>query len=86
MRTIAVAVAGNPVRSTSRVLVHTAHAGTMRLTIVDELGREQRVLFDGSIDAGEHRMRLDASGLPSGTYFVRMVLGGQSTATRVVIE
>jgi hypothetical protein len=50
--------------------------------VYDVLGRRVAVLFDGKVDAGEtEALRLDADGLASGVYLVR-VTGETFAATR----
>jgi len=44
----------------------------VRLTIHDVLGREIATLVDGTITAGRHVVRWDASPYPSGLYLVRL--------------
>ncbi len=39
------------------------------------MGREVARLVDGSMPAGQHRARWDASGFPSGTYLYRLTAG-----------
>ncbi len=41
--------------------------------VYDVLGREVRLLVDGVREAGMHEVLFEASGLPSGTYLVRLV-------------
>ena len=40
----------------------------VRLIVYDVLGRQVRVLLDGTREAGTHEVLFDADGLPSGTY------------------
>ena len=46
--------------------------GTVRLVVFDVLGRQVRVLLDGTRQAGAHEVLFDAGGLPSGTYLYRL--------------
>ena len=45
----------------------------VRLVIYDVLGRQVRVLVDGTREAGTHEVVFEAGNLPSGTYLVRLV-------------
>lgn len=49
----------------------------VRLAVFDALGREVSVLQDGVQAAGDHRVRFEATDLPSGPYLVRISAGGQ---------
>jgi len=42
-------------------------------------------LLDGEMQAGEHSVRFDASGLPSGVYILRMTAGKYSSAIKMVV-
>lgn len=58
----------------STVLEYTLdREANVRISAFDALGREVRVLVDGERGAGQYTAGFDASGLPSGVYFVRLV-------------
>ena len=62
----------------STTLRFTLDAGReTRLSVYDVLGREVVVLVDGTMPAGEHLTRFDASLLPSGVYIAVLESGGQ---------
>jgi hypothetical protein len=42
------------------------------LAVFDLLGREVAVLHRGALPAGRHTFAWDATGVPSGVYFVRL--------------
>jgi len=44
--------------------------------LYDATGKEVRELETGVREAGEHVVRIDVSGLPSGSYRYRLVAGG----------
>ncbi len=46
--------------------------GTVRLVVYDVLGRQVRVLLDGTREAGAHEVVFVTDGLPSGTYLYRL--------------
>ncbi len=54
-------------------------------TIHDVLGRQVDVVMDQSMDAGSHSVRLDTSGLASGTYYVRMMAGNEVVSSQLVV-
>ncbi len=56
-------------------------SGTARVEVIDVLGRTVAVLADGLQAAGPQTAAFDASGLPSGVYFVRL-RAGDVTQTR----
>ena len=80
------AAAPNPSSSTSTVRFRVAAEQTVRATLLDALGREVSVLFDGAVRADRYEtLYIDGSDLPAGTYVVR-VDGERGTAsTRISI-
>ncbi|GAB5535932.1 MAG: hypothetical protein Rubg2KO_21810 [Rubricoccaceae bacterium] len=74
--------APNPFSATTRLSFEVPTAGPVSVTVYDALGRLVATpLTDVSLAAGPHSVALDAEGLPSGTYLVRLIAGGK-TATR----
>ena len=62
----------NPTTSISYVLPSSTHT---LLTIIDVLGRKVATLADGVATAGIHVLSWNATGLPSGVYFLQMRAG-----------
>jgi serine protease AprX len=79
------ASAPNPVASASRIAFSLAEAGPARLAVYDLLGREVAVLADGTLEAGAHEVRLDASGLATGAYVYRLTAGDQSLVRQLTV-
>jgi hypothetical protein len=61
----------NPFNSAAILQLNLPHTVQGRLAVYDVTGRTVSVLMDGSFSGGRHDLRFDASGLASGTYFVR---------------
>lgn len=57
----------------------------VRIAVYDGIGRRVALLVDGEQPAGRHQVRWNASGLGSGTYFVRMTAEGDTAFTRAVM-
>ncbi len=74
----------NPFNPTSIIGYELPVADHVRLSVHDATGRELRVLDEGMRDAGSYDVRVDASGLRSGTYFYRLVTS-RYTAVRAMI-
>ena len=55
----------------------------VRIVVFDNLGREVAVLKEGYQDPGNHQVSFNGAGLPSGTYFYRLQVGGK-TMTRSI--
>jgi hypothetical protein len=65
----------NPVRSRATVRVALPEASELVVEVFDALGRRVRQLVDEDRPAGWHELTLDADGLASGVYLVRMTAG-----------
>jgi hypothetical protein len=59
--------------------------GWMRLALFDVGGRRVRILADGLVEPGRHQRALDARGLASGVYFLRLETQGMARTMRVVL-
>jgi hypothetical protein len=60
-------------------------AGQVELSLFDLLGRRVATLEDGYRAAGEHTVRFDKRGLPSGVYLLRLQAGGEVAVKKVVM-
>ncbi len=78
-------VSPNPLSSGAEVRFVLPAAAEVSLAVFDALGREVARLAEGPMEAGEHRARFDASGLPAGAYVVRLQAGGVTTARSVTL-
>jgi hypothetical protein len=78
----------NPFNPTTSVafVISSAPGGSsfVTLTIYDALGREVMVLTKEMMEAGEHTVQWDASGMPSGVYFYRMSATGNGKSFSAV--
>ena len=62
-------------------------AAPVRLVVYDVLGRQVRVLVDGTREAGTHEVVFEASDLPSGTYLYRLETPqGSFTKTMLLVK
>lgn len=62
-----------------------AEAQSMRISVFDLLGREIRVLHDGSLAAGSTGFVIDGAGLPSGLYVLRAAGESFTTSRRMTL-
>ena len=75
----------NPFRDAATLtLTVPEHAGALRVSVFDVLGREVAVLADGVLTPGEHALTLDGAGLPSGLYLVRLETGRQAETLKLL--
>jgi hypothetical protein len=59
--------------------------GPARIAVYDLLGRQVAVLVDGVQPAGRYTAVLDADGLASGVYFVRLEAGNETQTQKVLV-
>ena len=62
----------NPFNASTVISFHMPTSENITISAYDLLGREVAVLVDGPVDAGDHQVRFDGSGLSGGVYFYRL--------------
>jgi len=75
----------NPFNPVTVVRYQLPAASTVRLTIINLLGQEVAILFDGMQDAGYKSVEWDASNVPSGMYFYRINAGTFSETKKLML-
>jgi hypothetical protein len=75
----------NPFNSVVTVSVTLPRAADVRVALYDIAGKIVRILEEGRMEAGEHRVTLNANGLSSGIYFARLQSGNQSKTAKLVL-
>jgi hypothetical protein len=75
----------NPFNPETRVTFQLPQTLLTRLSLVDVLGREVRVLEDGLLPAGVHERSVNLSGQPAGCYFLRLQAGGQQSVRKLLL-
>jgi hypothetical protein len=75
----------NPFNPTTLIRYELPADGSMRLALYDALGREVMLLAAGEQQAGSHEITLDAGGFSSGTYYCRLVAGGETAVRRILL-
>lgn len=78
-------VTPNPVGSTATVTWYVPRDGAIRIELYDALGSRAATLLEGSVIAGGGGLRLEAAGLPSGTYYLRLSTGNETVSRTVKI-
>ncbi len=78
------AVYPNPARNQVSVLFATPERRKVTLRLHDALGRVMRTVV-ASRTEGRHKIRIDVSTLPSGTYFLRLTAGSATQTERLVV-
>lgn len=74
-----------PVTSVLTAAYTLPRAATLRVVLVDILGREVLLLDAGMREAGAHMLQRNVSALPTGMYVLRVVAPGLAPASRPVL-
>lgn len=75
----------NPFNPATELRFDLSHGGLTTLKVYDTLGREVATLLDGTMNAGTHTVRFDASAYSSGVYFARLVSGANTDVQKIVL-
>ncbi len=76
----------NPFNPATVIRYALPSSGHARGVVYDILGREVATLLNTEMPAGEHQLKFDAKGLPSGVYIFRLEAGEYSSAIKMVVE
>lgn len=76
----------NPFNPSTTIRLVLPHSMPITLIVTDAFGRTVRRLADGELfAAGGHSVRFDASSLPSGVYFCRLLSDGREQSRRMLL-
>jgi hypothetical protein len=75
----------NPFNPTTQIRFTLPMDQSARLSIYNLLGVRVVTLTDRMMSAGRHTVTWDATGMPSGLYFVRLEAGGMSEMKRMIL-
>jgi hypothetical protein len=75
----------NPFNATAAISFLLPMTGAVKIAMFDIMGRSVRVLIDGLEEAGPHQITLNAEGMASGIYFVRMESAGRAVTGKMVL-
>ncbi len=75
----------NPFNPQTMISFSLPESAEVSLVVYDIMGREVQVLVNGSMNAGMHEARFDASHLPSGTYLYRLVTPTQEFSKMMLL-
>jgi hypothetical protein len=76
-------IAPNPFSSSTEILFMLKQPALVRVRLFNLLG-DETVMVDEEMEAGSHRLRLDARALPNGLYRIAMEAGGELLSTSTV--
>ena len=75
----------NPASERATLRFSVPAATSVRIGVYDLLGRQVATVADGRREAGRHEQQMDLSGLPSGTYFLRLRVGDEVQSQKLTV-
>lgn len=75
----------NPFNPATKIQFSVPTAAQIRLAVYDIMGRQVELLREKQYEPGIYQIQWNASGLPSGTYFIRLESGGFMQAKRCML-
>lgn len=75
----------NPFNPSTTISWEMPGSANVKLEVFDILGRVVSTLVNGYYEAGKHQILMDASGLPSGQYFIRLIAGQEMKVRKIVV-
>ncbi|UCC78897.1 MAG: M28 family peptidase [Candidatus Zixiibacteriota bacterium] len=75
----------NPFNAATTISFAIPSGSDVDLAVYDILGRKVARLFEGRLDAGDHRIAWNADGLSSGLYFYRLSVDGRENVGRMTL-
>ncbi len=75
----------NPFNPLTKIRFSLPHAGNVRLTVFDALGKEIKLLVNENLQAGIYETDLDAANIPSGVYFYRIEADGYTETKKMIL-
>lgn len=75
----------NPFNPTTDIMFDMKASGNVSLKVYNLLGQVVATLANGTMEAGHHTMRFDATNLPSGLYICKMEANGFSAQSKMML-
>ncbi len=76
----------NPASAITVVPVHATASTPGQLNLFNALGQLVQRVFEGTFNTGDSNYFIDASGFPSGTYWVELRSGNQASVQKLIIR
>jgi hypothetical protein len=76
----------NPFHDATSIEFSIPHAENVHLEIYDVLGRRVATLVDGRMGPGLHRTTWNATGVPAGIYYYRLIVEGWSGSREMIVR
>jgi hypothetical protein len=76
----------NPLDRSTLIRYSLGHRGHATLEVFNTLGQRVATPLDGEVEAGEHAVRWDATGMGSGIYYYRLSSGAWSRTRMMIVR
>ena len=76
----------NPTNNTAYFRIKLEDASGVSLNLVNVVGQSVKSIEYGSLNSGDHLLKLDVSELPIGLYYANVIVDGQSATRKIVIQ
>jgi len=79
-------IAPNPLRDRTDITLTIGTPTRVQMVLLNVLGQSVQNVANEMVSAGEHNFTLDATALPTGTYYLRLETNGEVVTKKLVIE
>ncbi len=76
----------NPAGNTLNIEFNLLEPSNVKIELVDLNGALIKSITDGFMDAGEQHLSADISAIPSGTYILRLTIGGKTYTEKIIVS
>ena len=76
----------NPVTQSATIELFLNRANDVKVAVFDMLGRNVKTLHDGAMASGKQNIKLDATSLKNGFYFVQVTVGSEVHTEKISIR
>lgn len=81
-----ISVYPNPLSQSATIELFLNRASDVKVAVIDMLGRNVKTLQEGELRSGKQNIKLDATGLNKGFYFVQVAVGSEIHTEKISIR
>jgi PKD repeat protein len=83
---LGVQVFPNPSNGLTRIELNTPENGKLSLSLIDVLGREVAVVYNGIVNTGSQVYTVDVQNIDAGIYFLQINYNGRTSAIKLIVQ
>jgi peroxiredoxin len=76
----------NPSRDRTVLQFTTIGSGSVKISLLNQLGQEVRSIVDRELPSGNYKKNIFVSDLSPGIYFIQMITGGKTTTRKLLVS